>query len=95
MRCNQPIIIHGAKLRTRVYESDGGKRELGSEVFLFQFDHRVVGADRVHGLDSNFFDDSITVGTDALLHLHGFHHANLLTGGNLVAWPDLDRDHTS
>ena len=95
MRCNQPIIIHGAKLRTRVDEGDGGKRGLGSEVFLFQFDHRVVGADRVHGLDSNLFDDSITVGTDALLHLHGFHHANLLAGGNLVAWPNQDGNHTS
>jgi len=95
LRCNQPIIIHGAKLRTRVYECDGGKREFGSEVFLFQFDHRVVGADRVHGLDSNLFDDSIAVGTDALFHLHGFYHANLLAGGNLVAWPNQDGDHTS
>lgn len=95
MRFNQPIIIQGAKLRTLVDEGDGDKRELGPGVFLFQFDQRVVGADRVHGLDSNLFDDSITVGTDALPHLHGFHHANLLAGGNLVAWTDQDGDHTS
>ena len=95
MRFNQPIIIQRAKLRTRVDEGDGGERKFGLRVFLFQFDHRVVGTDRVHGLDSNLFDDSITVGTDALLHLHGFHHANLLAGGNLIAWPDQDGNHTS
>lgn len=94
MRFNQPIIIQGTKLRTRLDEG-GGKIDLGPGVFLFQFDQRVVGADRVHGLDSNLFDDSITVGTDALLHLHGFHHANLLAGGNLVAWPDQNGNHTS
>ena len=68
---------------------------MGVEAGLFQFNQRVVGADRVHGLDSNLFDDSIAVGTDALFHLHGFYHANLLAGGNLVAWPNQDGDHTS
>ncbi len=62
---------------------------------LFQFDQRVVGADRVHGLDQDLFYDAVTGSADALLHLHGFHHAHFLTSGDLISRPNEDGDNPS
>ena len=62
---------------------------------LFQFDQRCVGADRIHGLDQDFLDDTVAGSADALLHLHGFHYANFLAGRYLVSRTNKDGDHPS
>ncbi len=62
---------------------------------LFQFDQRVVGADGVHGLDQDLFDDAVAGGADALLHLHGLDNAHFLAGGDPLSGPDEYGDDPS
>ena len=57
---------------------------------LFQLNQGVVGADRVQRLDVDCLDHSGSGGPNALLHFHGFHHANLLPGGDPLTGPDRD-----
>ena len=64
-------------------------------IHLFQLHKRVVGAYGVHGLYVDGLNHAVSPGSDALLHLHRFHHAHFVPGGHPVSRPNHDGDNFS
>src|SRR4051794_16543691 len=59
---------------------------------LFDHSYDVAGADRVPGLDPDLGHGARLLGTDVVLHLHGFEHAHRLAGRHRVALGHEDLD---
>lgn len=79
-RLIMPLFRHG--FAWTPWEADGG---------LFQLHQQIVGADRIHWLDVDRLDHAVPGGSDALLHLHGFQHAEFVAGGDAGSGSDHDR----